>query len=236
MLLFKHGKKILFLVLTIAYAKLFCQSKNYIGLEATKTNNYFNIDAPNLFHKKPFATGQIGLIGRRDFSKHFALEAAIVNHRYSGSLTFQKMQFANCTDLIVKSYLVPLRLIFKQNISNENIFLSATAGYTFGFSNFSYVGYCTFYEVGGDSLVIRPVGTSKASKNFSLLQTGIGIEFKLGNEGILSLNTNYYLGLNTLISTPIEYTINTNPIQKATWFSKGAFWDFGISYKHPIIF
>ncbi|MEP6738560.1 MAG: hypothetical protein ABJA70_23740, partial [Chryseolinea sp.] len=73
-----------------------------------------------------------------------------------------------------------------------------------------------------------------ASRFFSLLQLGIGLEFKVSNGLLFTASANDYKGFQTTDQLEISYVVNSSPVVTGTATSKGDFWCVSTGVKYAI--
>ena len=212
------------------------QNKTYLGLEAAVTNDMYEItDNGNQLKTVPLVTGLWGFNVRQDVGKNAFLETGVIKKYYDQGFGLNAMQGYGSTNSI-EAWMIPLRLGTKINLYKDRIHLVPVVGYSFcinsdyGSNGRGAGGIIT----SSDSIFYNYTANTGLTKTFSLLQTGINIEFELFKTAIISLSTNYYTGFQKTVLLDINYKINDSPAATGKAFSKGEFWNVGVAVRYPI--
>jgi hypothetical protein len=72
------------------------------------------------------------------------------------------------------------------------------------------------------------------ARSYPLVLAGVGIDFRIGKNAIITLNGNLYPGLTTIVQQRIEYSVNNGPEMYATSTNKGGFYTAGIGFRYKI--
>jgi len=211
------------------------QNKTYFGMEAAMTNDIYEItDNGNNLKSVPLVTGLWGFNLRQDIHNIF-LETGLIRKYYDEGFGFHSMDGYGSSNAI-DAWIIPLRLGTKINLCKDKIYFVPIIGYSFCInSDYGSYGYGSgSQKSGSDSISYNYSDNVSLTKNFSLLQTGLGFEFKLFKTAILSVSTNYYTGFKKTVQLDINYKTNNSATTTGKAFSKGEFWSFGVGLKYPI--
>ena len=186
----------------------------------------------------PELSGQIGLHFRIDFKKHLSFETGLLVHNYFADYDLKVSDSINITEYNTGYFVfqVPLRLRWKINLARNKIFLPPILG----------AHLCANPSLNQNGLLwneIRRNNTDSAyvyqssfspHKTYILLETGLGIEFKIGRLGMLFFNTSYNAGFTKTYVLSSYSTHYNDPPVIASLYSKGSCWSFGLGYNFCI--
>jgi hypothetical protein len=89
-------------------------------------------------------------------------------------------------------------------------------------------------ESNGNKVTYNYTSSYNLAKTFSLIQTGIGVEFKLFKICVNFILFKLLFWIKKVILLNINYSINNSSIQSAEAISKGNMVSFGVQAKYPI--
>jgi hypothetical protein len=80
------------------------------------------------------------------------------------------------------------------------------------------------------------IGSKKiARRDFTLLQTGIGVTARLFKRAEFSLQANYYQGFKDFAAyTNINYAVRGSKERTGSSTTQGTNWNFGLALRYPI--
>jgi len=226
------------LTLSFLLTTVFAQKNIYIGIEAAVTHDIYEIiDNDGMLLKKgPIITGYFGFNARKDFGSNAFVETGLLRKYYNEGVGF-KVFSSYSSGTAISCWLVPVRLGAKINIIKTKLHLIPVIGYTFcinsdygygngGIGGFSLNSTDTIYHSTHSNFSLR--------RNYSLLQTGLGLEFNIFRTVLISVTANYYTGFTNVIEQDINYTHNSSPSYTAVGLSKGEMVGLGVAFKYPI--
>lgn len=215
------------------------QSMTYFGLEASITNDIYEItETGDDLKTGPLIEGLWGFNLRQDITSYFFIETGLIRKYYASGIGFKPIDISFAYSSI-DVWLIPFRLGTRLNLYKEKIYFVPVIGYSFCInSDYGYGNYTTgpgFAKTANYSVSFNYFENTNLVNHFSLLQTGLGIEFKLFKTIILSISSNYYTGFKKVIELKdITYTVNNSNSFTGESFSKGEFWSLGVGLKYPI--
>jgi hypothetical protein len=211
------------------------QKRTYFGLEFSVANDIYEItDNGDYLVNVPLINGQGGFNLRQEISRNLFVETGLILKYYWQGFGFKTIPYYGSTS-DDPSWIIPVRLGLNLNLYKGKIYLVPVVGYSFGI-NPPY-GYGLGYGKQTSSTTTIDYNYTEnpdVSRYFSLLQTGIGFEFKLFNTLLLSITTNYYSGFKKTTHLDINYTVNNSNQTTGTAISKGEFWCVTSGLKYPI--
>jgi hypothetical protein len=234
------ARVIILFAITIVTAPIltFGQKKTYFGIEAAVTGDIYKIeDNANEIKKTPVTSGLWGFNIKQELTNNLFLETGIIRKYYSEGVNFKKISSISSTNAI-NAWFIPIRFGAFLNLKRNKIFIVPLIGYNFcinsdyGHGDGGGSGFVN--ETNGNKVNYDYTSSYNLAKTFSLLQTGIGVEFKLFKTASISFYSNYYFGLKKVIVLNINYSINNSSIQSAEAISKGNMASFGVQAKYPI--
>lgn len=213
------------------------QNKTYFGMEAAINHDIYEItDNGNNLKSIPLITELWGFNLRQDIHNIF-LETGLIRKYYDQGFGFHSMDGYGSTNAI-DAWIIPLRLGTKINIYKDEIYFVPIIGYSFcinsDYGSYEYGYGSGFQKSGSDSISYNYSDNVSLTKSFSLLQTGLGFEFKVFKTAILSVSTNYFTGFKKTVELDINYKTNNSATTAGKAVSKGEFWSFGVGLKYPI--
>lgn len=211
------------------------QNKTYIGLEASIFSNRTEIqDNGNWLTSTVMNDPMGGVNLRQDVGKHFFWETGVLVKPYWRGYSF-KGSLVPVLSVNYFSWLIPLRTGAHVNLHEERIFLVPVVGYTLGIQPPMEERQTSGTRIyAGNTIIFSDRENPDVSRQFSLVQAGIGLEFKLFKTLLWSFNTNYYKGFNKISLIDISYSVNGSSLTTGTSISKGDFWCLGTGVKYPI--
>lgn len=225
------------IILFLLTKNVFGQNKTYVGAEIGIINDIYEIaDNGNALKKVPLVNGIWGFNLRQDVNSYLFLETGLVRKYYSEGVGFKNFSSSTSTNAI-NAWMIPLKLGTKINLYKEKFYLTPVIGYSYCInSSYGAYGYGGGYiQKSSDSVSFTYTNTKDLARHFSLLQTGIGFEFKLFKSALLSISTNYFTGFKKVVELDVNYSFNNSPYVNGKIFSKGEFWSLGIGLRYPII-
>ena len=222
--------------LTLLFANVNAQKHTYIGVEGALTNDVYEvIDKGPQLKNIPLLTSYFGLNIRQDLSTTVFAETGLLRKFYDEGIGFKAFPGYTSGNAI-NAWLIPFRLGTRINLHKRKTYLVPIIGYTLGInSDYGYGdGGIGGHEINSKD-TIHHTDHSKLSlrRTFPLLQTGIGVEWMLFRNAVLSLSANYYTGFTNVIEQDISYTHNSTSYT-ATGLSKGEIMSFGMAVRYPV--
>lgn len=211
------------------------QGKTYFGIEFSSANDIYKItDNGNYLMNVPLGNAAGGFYVRQELNKNLFIETGLILKYYWQGFGFKTIPYYG-TSSCDPSWIIPVRLGLNLNLYKEKVYLVPVVGYSFGIN--PPFGYGTGYgnqTSGTTTIEYNYSENPDVARYFSLIQTGIGVEFKLFETLLLSISTNYYSGLNKTTQIDINYTVNNSNQTTGTAISKGEFWCVSTGLKYPI--
>jgi hypothetical protein len=211
------------------------QNKTYFGIEFLAANDLFTItDNGDYLMPVPLINGQIGLQVRQEINRIIFIESGVILKHYWQGFAFKTIPYYSSSSSD-PSWIIPLRFGLTLNLHKEKIFFIPVVGYSFGINPpFGYgLGYGT-QTSNTTTIDYNYTENPDVSRYFSLVQTGVGLEFKLFKTLRLSTTANYYSGFNKITQLDIQYTVNNAGPVTGKAISHGTFWGIGAGLKYPI--
>ncbi len=229
-------KHIILILLVILYASgsATAQNKTYFGFEFAVSNDLFKItDSGDHLISVPLYNVIGGFNLRQEINKHIFIETGVILKPYQQGFGFKTIPYYTSTSS-ESSWLIPLRFGLNVNLHKEKMYLVPIIGYTFGINPQSGIsGHGTAIS-STTTINYNYTGSSYSSPHFSLLQTGVGFEFKISNTLLFAISGNYYIGFNKITQLDIIYSVNNDAPVSGTAVSKGEFWCVSTGLKYPI--
>ncbi len=210
------------------------QSTTYIGAEVAYSADFFKISDPGGRVTHPDISSALwGATIRHTLSKHLFLEGGIYTRAYKLGLAFDHSYGSSGTDRT--GYLVPLRVGGRLPLFKGTVAICPVAGFTFGVTDEGLGGLLDSASYQDAATSIRYMYTTTyPSQVFSLVQAGIGIDIRLWPKTLLSLSTNFYGGINKILTQQIGYVPGNGAAVKATQHSNGGFYTVGIGLRREV--
>lgn len=210
------------------------QSTTYIGAEVAVSADFFKISDPGGRVTHPeISSALLGATIRHTLSKNLFLEGGIYTRAYKLGVAFDDNYGSSGTDRT--GYLVPLRVGGRLPLFKGALAICPVAGFTFGITDEGQGGLLDSADYKDGATSIRYMYTTTyPSQVFSLVQAGIGIDIRLWPKTLLSLSTNFYGGINKIMTQQIGYVPGNGAAVKATQHSNGGFYTVGIGLKREV--
>ena len=216
------------------------QNRSYFGMEASITNDVFEItETGDDLKTGPQTGGLWGFNLRQDITSYFFIETGLIRKYYASGIGFKRPIDISFSGTSIDAWLIPLRLGTRVNLYKEKLYFVPVLGYSFCIN--TYYGYGSYGPSSGSAKTIDHSVSFSYTENtdlvkyFSLIQTGLGFEFILFKTVVLSVSTNYYTGFTKVIElNDITYTVDDSDSFTGESFSKGEFWSIGVGLKYPI--
>lgn len=211
------------------------QNKTYLGFEVAVANDIYKIkDNGDYLKTIPLLNGQWGFNLRQEINKNLFIETGLMVKFYQEGFGLKTIPY-NSSGSDENSWLIPVRFGLNVNLYKRKIHFVPVIGYSFGID--TPYGYGLGYGTSKSSTTVINYNYTEnpnSSRYFSLLQTGIGLEFKFLKALIFSISANYYSGFNKITQLDIRYTVNNSTTMTGAAISKGEFWCIGTGLKYPI--
>lgn len=215
------------------------ENKTYLGFEFSVANDLFDIiDSGNELKAVPLLNTPFGFVLRQDFYRKLYFETGVIWKYFQEGYGFKSIDsFGGGSG--DPSYIIPFRVGVSINLHKEKIYLVPVIGYSLGinpwwFTYYDDIGGGGGFYVDGSTEISSHDKTTWESDTYSLLQTGLGLDFRIFRTMLFSISGNYYTGFNEVMRMDIEYTMNNSNPYKGTATSKGEFWCISTSLKYPI--
>lgn len=223
------------LILCFFFSPAFGQNKTYFGLEFSVANDIYKIhDTGNYLKSVPLVDAQGGFNIRQELSKYLFVETALILKYYWDGFGFKSIPTYG-TSSSDPSWIIPVRFGSNLNLYKSRIFLVPIVGYAFGFNpQFGYGSGRGRQASSSTTITYSYTENPDVSRYFGLLQTGLGIEFKLFKTLLGSISTNYYSGFTKTMQLDITYKVNNGNETSGTAVSKGTFWCISTGVRYPI--
>ncbi len=217
------------------------QNKTYVGVEfGPKFEIYQYADNGNGLYTKPFLFSPIyGLTIGKEINKTFIGETGFYINDYGESYRI-KGNFGYSMSNALLAYQIPFRLKARLYLIKERLNITTTIGYTFAINNDfgSSASGSSFTSTSGlqhnYSTRIQDTSTYSLRKTYSLIETGVSLEYKFKNSLALYLAANYLTGLGRIVEVDVKYWINEGPEQTGTVFSNGDYYSIVLGLRYPI--
>jgi hypothetical protein len=211
------------------------QNKTYFGVEFSVADDIYKItDNGDYLRTVPLIAAQGGFNIRQEINRSIFIEAGLILKYYQEGFGFKTIPYYSSSSSD-PSWIIPVRFGLNLNLYKEKIYLVPVVGYSLGVNPSFGDGLGYGRQTSGTTTIDYNYSeNSDVSRYFSLLQTGIGFEFKLLNTLLFSISTNYYSGFNKTTHLDINYTVNNLNQTTGTAISKGEFWCVSAGLKYPI--
>lgn len=211
------------------------QNKTYFGFEFSVANDIHKItDHGDYLLSVPLIDGQGVLNIRQEINRSLFVEAGLIMKYYWEGFGFKTIPYYSSTSSD-PSWIIPMRFGFSFNLYKEKIYAVPVVGYSFGINPPYGYGLGYGQQTSGNTTInYNYTENPDVSRYFSLLQTGIGLEFKLFRTLLFSISTNYYKGFNKTTQLDINYTVNNTNQATGTVIGKGEFWCVSSGLRYPI--
>ena len=123
------------------------------------------------------------------------------------------------------------------DLYKDKLSVNTTVGYTLAINNsYGSSGFSEFTEEleNGDVISGEDLATYNFRKTYNLIETGVGVEYKLKNAISLYLAMNYLTGFKRVVEVNVAYQVNDKPEQIATVFSNGDYHSLVFGVRYPI--
>lgn len=211
------------------------QTKTYFGLEASIFSDrsiiYDNGEwLESAIMTDPMGGGHV----RQEVGKDFFWEAGVVVKPYWRGYNFKSF-IVPVLSVNYFSWLIPLRAGKMIDLHHDKIFLVPVIGYSLGIQPQMQLRQSSgVRRFNGNLITYADRENGNVSRQFSLVQAGVGVEFKFFRRLLWSINTNYYKGFNTITRIDITYSVNGGAPTTGTATAKGDFWSVGTALRYPI--
>lgn len=211
------------------------QNKTYFGLEFSVANDIYKIrDNGDYLISVPLVDAQGGFNIRQELRRNLFVETGLILKYYWEGFGFKTIP-SYSTSSSDPSWIIPLRLGINLNLYKSKIFLVPIVGYALGVNPPFGYGFGYGRQTSSNTTIFYSYTENPdVSRYFSLLQTGIAVEFKLFQTLLCPISINYYGGFNKATHLDINYTVNNGNETTGTAISKGEFWCVSTGIKYPI--
>ena len=211
------------------------QNKTYLGVEFSLFRDIHKIrDNGNYLITLPLMQPQGGITVRQEIKEQVFVETGVIVKPYLDAIGFKPIPVSFVGTEGV-SLLIPIRLGLNLNVHEGRIFVVPIIGYAYSANTPSTYGRDSGTQQSSTTTITY---TSKenldVSRYGSLLQMGIGFEFRIFDVLLLSISTNYYKGYTPIWISDINYTVNNSSSTTAMVTSKGDFWCVSTGLRYPI--
>ncbi len=228
---------IVIIILFVLTHSGFSQNKTFIGGEFAMTGDIYDIIDPcNLITTTPLITGSWGIIIGQEINKNFIIETGLIRKYYDEGFGYNiESLILGSSSNAFNTWQIPLRLKARINLLNDKLFLTTTIGYHFSINTeYGYGGGSGGGSLvdGNDTIKVLYTINDSISKTFSLIETGVGLEYIAFDGFIISLSSSYYTGFKKVYQLDITTEGHNCSTDNAFGISKGGYWNiaFGIKY------
>lgn len=235
---FNHLKKYLKVFLVLFTINQSYGQNLYMSLEVgPKFEVYQSTDKGGVIYTKPFLYMPIyGLVLGHEINNVFSIESGLYINDYGESYRVLGDWGYGISNGFV-AYQIPLRLKSQINLHKERLKLSTHIGYHFAIHDAYYStsrggGHFTYPQEGFTRT--EDITVYDFRKTYSLIETGIGLDYLLKNSIILYLKANTLRGFSRVVETNVKYWVDEGDEKNATVFSNGDYFSFVFGIKYPI--
>lgn len=216
------------------------QNRTYLGVEfGPKFDVYQYVDNGDALYTKPFLFSPIyGVTIGQEITRNFTLETGFFINDYGESYRIRgDIGWTSASGII--AYQIPLRLKARLNLVKDRLSLVSTIGYTLAINNdYGYDAYgqgLSRTNLPGFNQRTETVDTSRyLKKTYSMLETGLALEYQFKNSLSLYLAGNYMMGFSRVTEIDVHYRIDNRPEQTGTVFSNGDYFSVFLGLRYPI--
>jgi hypothetical protein len=222
-------------IFLLPVTNVLAQNKTYLGIELAATNDQLTIvDNGADLKSVPLVEGLWGFTIRQEFKHTFFVETGLIRKYYFEGFGFHGSDTYG-TSSAFDAWIIPFRIGSRIDLYKRSIHLVPLIGYSLGInSDYGYDGFGRGRQYRGDLMIVYEYTSRSVSKNYFLMQAGLGLEFELFKILLLSISTNYYSGMKDVSRLDIAYTVGNSPTRTAKAVSSGDFLSFGTSIKFPV--
>jgi hypothetical protein len=222
----------LFCAILLVHTVSIAQPKLYFGADVAYAADHYKIEDPaGYINKIPLDGVFYGVNLRLMVDNYSYLETGIYARSHREGIGFRNDIYTTGTG--PQSILLPLRFGLSIPLFHEKIRINPVAGYTLGIRN-------DHETIGIDGEFNQPDNISYniihdyPTRIYSLIQTGLNIDFRIFHKSFIHLSGNHYAGLQDILVQDISYTVNNGPQNKAKQTYKGSFLSIGIGVSIPL--
>lgn len=224
------------ILLAISFLNLvLAQNKTHFGFDFSVANDRYKIaDTGDYLVSVPLVNALGGFNVRQELHSNTFVETGLVLKYYWQGFGFKTIPYygGSSSD---PSWIIPLRVGWNCNLYKTKVYLVPVLGYSLGINPPFGYGFGSGKQISGTTTITYSyTENSEGSRYFSLLQTGVGIEFKFFDTLLFSISANYYTGFAKTTQLDIQYTVNNTSQAKGTAISKGEFVCLSTGLKYPI--
>lgn len=235
-------KKVIFIsVLCIFSIHGFSQNNFYIGFDAARSYDKYDVfDTGNgAYLPELKSSSWSGILGYT-ISNNIKIESGLIWKLYregSGIKTSNDLTYSLA--LGYYTWQVPIRINASIPIYKDKISIITRAGYhlcknTDPQRTSLEMGSATYESSPENNYSYTIASNVTNDKYFNLLETGIGLEFKLSEKMQLITMASYYAGFKPLITKDLKYTIGNNSEQNASIVSKGNYLNYSLGLRFDL--
>ncbi|MBK9632760.1 MAG: hypothetical protein IPO62_17185 [Saprospiraceae bacterium] len=229
-------KNLMFLAFSIlTICTLTAQHNISIGLEGGPSLDRYEMhDEGGRLVAKPLYNGSVGINVGFHFMNYFSLETALIFKDYTKGYGFAiENREVGFSGFAYSTFQIPLRVRGSIPLYKDKIFLSTVVGYHHSFIRSSPGGRFSIVSLSSEyAFESNEIYSETVVDQFSLLETGLGLEFRLINGMILRASAIYFTGFADVTRNDLQYSYNGSLFKNASVRSKGEYasLNLGLNY------
>jgi len=169
--------------------------------------------------------GAVGMNVGYHFMNYFSLETALIFKDYTKGYAFAiQNREVGFSGFAFSTFQIPLRIRGSIPLYKDKIFLSTVVGYHHSFIRSSSKGELSIVSVGSEhAFESNEIYSETVVDQFSLMETGLGLEFSLINGLLFRASASYFTGFKDVTRTDLQYSLNGSLFKNASVRSKGEY-------------
>lgn len=234
-------KKILVLVLSFLFIHLstVAQHKNWVGVDIGPIFLLFQkIEEGIGIKTPPIPAGMLGINLRHQVNERILIESGLYKSNYEHGYGFTVFDSRGTLTGSIETLQIPIRVKYQKKLFESKITVMTHAGLNYLYDKSGLISGTyseTHRQIPGNYIVKSSHNfTINPQHSFLLSEFGLGVDFRILNYALLSINGNYQIGFQKIIRIYVDYSINGGAQQSGEVFFRGNNFQILAGLKIPI--
>ena len=230
---------ILFFSLLFISLSVVAQNKNWVGAEIGPIFLLFQESQEGTGIKTPaIPVGMLGINLRHQVNERLLIEGGLYKSNYLHGYGFTVFEYKGTLAGSIETLQIPIRLKYRKKLFESKVSILTHIGLNYLYDRSGLISgtYSESHrEIPGNITVKSSHNfTINSQHSFLLSEFGLGVDFRILNYALFSINGNYQIGFQKIIRIYVDYSINGGAQQSGEVFFRGNNYQILLGLKIPI--
>ena len=213
------------------------QKNLYLGFEFGVSSDQYDVfdTGSELLNTRVLSSSAGATIGF-SFTDNLSIETGAILKQYGRGYNFGGLESrTGFISSAMHTLQIPVRIRARFPVVKDRLFLTGVMGYHRCYNLYNSESFGSIGSSGGAFLLDADEKYSgNLVQGFHLLETGIGLEYRIFKNVFLTFNASYFTGFKTVAQSDLAYSVNDEPVSRGTYRSNGSYASYNIGVRIPI--